>query len=146
MIVISIKYIVFVMRADNRGEGGILALTALIFPPGGPQRYNRRYLLVLLGIFSTALLYGDGMITPAISVLSAVEGLTVVNSGMTPWVLPIAIDHKKQLLTVAMADTTNVVALDQLRAILGGRVDVHPLLAGESEIETAVLPSVKVVA
>lgn len=53
-------------------------------------------------------------------------------------VLPIAIDHKKQLLTVAMADTTNVVALDQLRAILGGRVDVHPLLAGESEIETAI--------
>lgn len=91
MIVISIKYIVFVMRADNRGEGGILALTALIFPPGGPQRYNARYLLILLGIFGTALLYGDGMITPAISVLSAVEGLEVATPFFQPYIIPITI-------------------------------------------------------
>ncbi len=90
-IVISIKYIVFVMRADNRGEGGILALTALIFPPGGPQRYNRRYLLILLGLFGTALLYGDGMITPAISVLSAVEGLEVATPFFQPYIIPITI-------------------------------------------------------
>ncbi|MBX3052288.1 MAG: potassium transporter Kup [Caldilineaceae bacterium] len=91
MIVISIKYIVFVMRADNRGEGGILALTALILPPGGPQRYNRRYLLILLGLFGTALLYGDGMITPAISVLSAVEGLEVATPFFQPYIIPITI-------------------------------------------------------
>lgn len=91
MIVISIKYIVFVMRADNRGEGGILALTALVFPPNGIQRYNRRYLLILLGLFGTALLYGDGMITPAISVLSAVEGLEVATPFFQPYILPITV-------------------------------------------------------
>lgn len=90
-IVISIKYIAFVMRADNRGEGGILALTALIFPPDGPRRYNPRYLLILLGIFGTALLYGDGMITPAISVLSAVEGLEVATPFFRPYIIPITI-------------------------------------------------------
>ncbi len=90
-IVISIKYIAFVMRADNRGEGGILALTALILPPGGPQRYNRRYILILLGLFGTALLYGDGMITPAISVLSAVEGLEVATPFFQPYIIPITI-------------------------------------------------------
>ena len=75
LLVISIKYIAIVMRADNQGEGGILALTALL-----PQRrVNARgcWLLILLGIFGAALLYGDGMITPAITVLGAVEGLKV---------------------------------------------------------------------
>src|SRR5688572_957483 len=71
VLVISVKYIAIVMRADNQGEGGILALTALI-PVG---RSQSRLVLVLLGIFGAALLYGDGMITPAITVLSAVEGL-----------------------------------------------------------------------
>src|SRR6185369_10474514 len=71
-IVISIKYIAIVMRADNQGEGGILALTALL-PTGG----RVAPLLIGLGIFGAALLYGDGMITPAISVLGAVEGLQV---------------------------------------------------------------------
>lgn len=89
IIVISIKYIVFVMRADNDGEGGILALTALITPPGGDHRGERRY-LILLGLFGTALLYGDGAITPAISVLSAVEGLAVATPVFDPYVIPIA--------------------------------------------------------
>src|SRR5215203_4836679 len=75
LLVISIKYIAIVMRADNQGEGGILALTALL-----PQRKSDASkattpALLLLGIFGAALLYGDGMITPAITVLSAVEGL-----------------------------------------------------------------------
>ena len=73
VLVISVKYIAIVMRADNQGEGGILALTALI--PGGTG--GTRTVLVLLGIFGAALLYGDGMITPAVTVLSAVEGLKV---------------------------------------------------------------------
>ena len=90
LLVISFKYIVIVMRADNRGEGGILALTALIAPPG-PSAGKRAPLLLLLGIFGAALLYGDGMITPAITVLSAVEGLNVATPFFEPYVVPLAL-------------------------------------------------------
>ncbi|CAB4607494.1 unannotated protein [freshwater metagenome] len=90
IIIISIKYLLFVMRADNKGEGGILALTALVMPRKGPTA-AKAGLLVALGVFGTALLYGDGIITPAISVLSAVEGLEEVSASFTPWVIPIAI-------------------------------------------------------
>ena len=86
---ISIKYIAIVMRADNQGEGGILALTALL-----PQRRGNGPgwpALVLLGIFGAALLYGDGMITPAITVLGAIEGLTVVTPLFERYVVPIAV-------------------------------------------------------
>ena len=88
IVIISIKYLALVMRADNQGEGGILALTALIMPrtPSG----KRVAALVLLGIFGTALLYGDGLITPAISVLSAVEGFEVASSAFEAWVIPLA--------------------------------------------------------
>ncbi len=72
--IVSIKYIVFVLRADNKGEGGILSLLSLVLGPGKAS-VGRKKWLVFLGIFGAALLYGDGMITPAISVLSAVEGL-----------------------------------------------------------------------
>lgn len=89
--IISVKYITFVMRADNRGEGGILALTALINPRSDVKRGTTRYRLILLGLFGTALLYGDGMITPAISVLSAVEGLEVATPFFQPYILPITI-------------------------------------------------------
>ena len=90
IIIISIKYLSLVMRADNRGEGGILALTALVMPPHGQPRARRTALLVLLGVFGTALLYGDGLITPAISVLSAVEGFEVASSAFERFVLPVA--------------------------------------------------------
>ncbi|MCC6165844.1 MAG: potassium transporter Kup [Caldilineaceae bacterium] len=90
IIIISVKYLIFVMQADNEGEGGILALTALIRPPR-VQRYTRQWLLILLGLFGTALLYGDGMITPAISVLSAVEGLEIATPFFAPYVVPITI-------------------------------------------------------
>ncbi|MEJ2290970.1 MAG: KUP/HAK/KT family potassium transporter, partial [Deinococcales bacterium] len=90
VIVISIKYLIFVMRADNNGEGGILALTSLVAPSHG-KRGSRIWLLLLLGLFGTALLYGDGMITPAISVLSAVQGLEVATPVLTPYVIPITI-------------------------------------------------------
>jgi KUP system potassium uptake protein len=90
IVVISIKYLLFVMRADNRGEGGILALMSLIRqPPRG--RHNLRWVLVLLGIFGAALLYGDGIITPAISVLSAVEGLRIATPAFAHYVEPITI-------------------------------------------------------
>jgi KUP system potassium uptake protein len=90
VIIISVKYLLLVMRADNKGEGGILALTALVMPRRGPIA-AKAGLLVALGIFGTALLYGDGIITPAISVLSAVEGLEEVSPAFSSWVIPIAI-------------------------------------------------------
>jgi KUP system potassium uptake protein len=89
VFVISIKYAVFVLRADNQGEGGILALTALVSPERGTA--GRRLILIMLGLFGTALLYGDGMITPVISVLSAVEGLKVATPFFEPYVVPITI-------------------------------------------------------
>jgi KUP system potassium uptake protein len=90
IIIISIKYLSLVMRADNRGEGGILALTSLVMPKDRGDRTRRTSILVLLGVFGTALLYGDGLITPAISVLSAVEGFEVASSAFKQFVLPIA--------------------------------------------------------
>ncbi len=86
LLVISVKYIVIVMRADNQGEGGILALTALI-----PGAGKRRGILILLGIFGAALLYGDGMITPAVTVLGAVEGLKVASPVLHRYVVPAAV-------------------------------------------------------
>ena len=87
-IVVSVKYLIFVMRADNDGEGGILALTSLIIRRAVNSR--SRVILIGVGLFGTALLYGDGMITPAISVLSAVEGLEVAVPTLGPWVIVIA--------------------------------------------------------
>lgn len=78
ILVVCVKYLVFIMRADNRGEGGILALLALLLRDGAaPEHASRRRWLIVLGIFGAALLYGDGMITPAISVLGAMEGLQI---------------------------------------------------------------------
>jgi KUP system potassium uptake protein len=91
IIIISVKYLIFVMRADNQGEGGILALTALVMPRGEQRGLSRKKILVLLGLFGTALLYGDGMITPAISVLSAVEGLEVATPYFKPYIIPITL-------------------------------------------------------
>jgi KUP system potassium uptake protein len=88
IIIICIKYLTLVMRADNRGEGGILALTALIMPKGRARR--RSGALVMIGVFGCCLLYGDGLITPAISVLSAVEGFAVASPGVKDYVIPIA--------------------------------------------------------
>jgi KUP system potassium uptake protein len=87
-LVVTIKYVFIILRADNRGEGGSLALLALLSRslPGG----RRTQTLALLGVLATALFYGDAILTPAISVLSAVEGLSVVSDRFTPFVLPIA--------------------------------------------------------
>lgn len=77
-IIVSIKYVIFILRADNHGEGGILALATLISPPG--KSTSKRGLVIALGLFGASFLYADGMITPAISVLSAVEGLELTSS------------------------------------------------------------------
>ena len=89
MIVVTLKYVLILMRADNKGEGGSLALLALISRKTEGARWGKG--IVLLGVFACALFYGDSMITPAVSVLSAVEGLVVVQAGLQPFVLPIAI-------------------------------------------------------
>jgi KUP system potassium uptake protein len=106
IVVISIKYLAFVLRADNRGEGGILALTSLVTPVGA-LRAGRR-VLILLGLFATALLYGDGMITPAISVLSAVEGLGVATPFFEPYIVPITIAILVVLFSVQRFGTGGV--------------------------------------
>jgi len=90
ILVVSVKYIVFILRADNRGEGGILAMLALLLQQH-TTNLQRRVLLIALGLFGAALLYGDGMITPAISVLSAMEGLTVVSEHLDPFVVPLTL-------------------------------------------------------
>lgn len=90
VIVVTIKYLTFILRADNHGEGGIIALLAQVRLGRSTPRGKRTALLVL-GLFGAALLYGDGMITPAISVLSAVEGLGVTARGLQPLVIPITV-------------------------------------------------------
>ena len=90
IIVISVKYLLFVLRADNRGEGGILALMSLARPRSEGLK-GTRWLLIGIGLFGAALLYGDGVITPAISVLSAVEGIKVAAPGFERAVLPTTI-------------------------------------------------------
>jgi KUP system potassium uptake protein len=88
IIVVSLKYVVFIMRADNKGEGGIMALLALALRSVGGQP-RQRWLLAIIGIFGAALFYGDGVITPAISVLSAVEGVKVAAPNLGHWVVPV---------------------------------------------------------
>jgi KUP system potassium uptake protein len=87
IITVSVKYCLFVMRADNHGEGGILALMSLVAGRG----YGRAPVLVIMGLFGAALIYGDGIITPSISVLSALEGVNVASSALKPYVMPLAV-------------------------------------------------------
>ncbi|MGI9088053.1 MAG: potassium transporter Kup [Chthoniobacterales bacterium] len=86
VIIISIKYLLYVMAADNKGEGGILALLALL-----NRRAGQRFWFSMLSVFGAALLYGDGMITPAISVVSAVEGLKIATPIFDPYIVPLAV-------------------------------------------------------
>ncbi len=105
--VVSVKYLLFVMRADNQGEGGILALLALILPRSEAAR-ARTGLLAGLGLFGAALLYGDGAITPAISVLSAVEGLGIATERLDPLVVPITVGILLVLFRVQRYGTARV--------------------------------------
>ena len=108
--VVSFKYITFVLKADNRGEGGILALLALVRPRGKPGT-RRRAVLVGAGLFGAALLYGDGIITPAISVLGAVEGLTVATHIFEGWVPYLAAAILLALFLVQRTGTSRVGAV-----------------------------------
>lgn len=108
-LVVSIQYISILMRADNKGQGGSLALVALLTRTLRDAKYGG--IAVLLGVFATALFYGDSMITPAISVLSAVEGLTVVEAKLAPAVIPIAIGLLIFLFFLQSRGTAKVGAL-----------------------------------
>jgi KUP system potassium uptake protein len=90
IIVVSIKYVVFIMRADNRGEGGIMALIALALhsAKGNPKQYRA---IMLAGLLGAGMFYGDGMVTPAMSVLSALEGLTVATPAFQPFIIPMTL-------------------------------------------------------
>ncbi|MDH3307739.1 MAG: potassium transporter Kup [Acidimicrobiia bacterium] len=110
-LIVSVKYLLFVMRADNDGEGGILALTALIAPVGKSASKGFRRSLILIGLFGTALLYGDGMITPAISVLAAVEGLEIAAPGLERFVVPVSIAILMALFSIQRRGTAKVGAL-----------------------------------
>jgi KUP system potassium uptake protein len=90
MLLVSLKYVVIIMRADNHGEGGSLALLALVSELTA-HRPKLKWFVTVLGVFAAALFYGDGMITPAISVLSAVEGLDLVSHEFKNYILPITI-------------------------------------------------------
>lgn len=109
VLVVTIKYVVFTMRADNKGEGGSLALLALISNKVSGARWTTS--IVLLGVFATALFYGDSMITPAISVLSAVEGLTVINPGFRVLVVPLAVVLLVGIFMIQRRGTARVGAL-----------------------------------
>src|SRR5690349_6952924 len=107
MIIVTIKYVTIIMRADNKGEGGSLALLALINRTlGGKKRWTSG--IIMLGVFATALFYGDSMITPAVTVLSAVEGLTTVQAGLQPFVVPIAVGILIGLFLIQSRGTTKV--------------------------------------
>ena len=107
VLVVSLKYMTYVLRADNRGEGGTFALLALLGPMHGALR-RRRYLLMLLGILGASMLYGGAMITPAISVLSAVEGLQLVAPGLHDFVVPITLAILVLLFAVQRHGTAKV--------------------------------------
>jgi KUP system potassium uptake protein len=109
MLIVTIKYVVVAMRADNRGEGGSLALLALISRSMPGRKWTAS--LVMLGVLATCLFYGDAMITPAISVLSAVEGLTVVEASLEPLVIPISIGILVGLFLVQAHGTARVGAI-----------------------------------
>jgi len=91
VMIVGFKYLLFVFRADNHGEGGVIALTALIRGQSGSSRSQQRLGVVALGLFAACLLYGDGMITPAISVLSAIEGIGIITPVFDPYVIPLTI-------------------------------------------------------
>ena len=103
LIIISFKYLILILRADNRGEGGILALATLV-----SEVMHRGKFVFLLGLFGAALLYADGMITPAISVLSAVEGLHVATPLFDPYVIPLAVGILIGLFLFQSKGTTGV--------------------------------------
>ncbi|MBK7590835.1 MAG: potassium transporter Kup [Betaproteobacteria bacterium] len=143
IIIVTLKYVLLIMRADNRGEGGILALTALV-SHGLDPRGRIRWWLVGFGIFGSAMFYGDGMITPAVSVLGAVEGLEVLSPLLHPFIVPISLAILIGLFWIQRHGTASVgaffgpVCLAWFVAL--GALGAHQI-AREPGILAALLPS-----
>jgi len=110
LLVVTLKYVMFVMRADNHGEGGIMALLALA-QRGARGLPRLRWLIALIAIFGASLFYGDGVITPAMSVLSAVEGLKIAEPALVRWVMPISVVIVLALFVVQKRGTAKVGAV-----------------------------------
>jgi KUP system potassium uptake protein len=110
IVVVTLKYITLIMRADNRGEGGILALTALV-ARSLESAPRRRWWLVGFGIFGAAMFYGDGMITPAITVLGAVEGLEVIAPALHPYIVPVSVAIMVALFGIQKRGTASIGAM-----------------------------------
>src|SRR5438132_4209573 len=91
ILVVTIKYHVVIIRADNKGEGGVLALMALVNGTRLARGLSPRRLMIVLGIFGSALLYADGALTPAVTVMSAVEGLEIATPALASWVIPVTL-------------------------------------------------------
>ena len=109
ILVVAVKYLVFILRADNRGEGGVLAMLALLLQrQHRAEQRKRRMVLILLGVFGTALLFGDGIITPAISVLGAMEGLEVATPALQPFVVAATVAILFTLFMVQRFGTSGV--------------------------------------
>jgi len=141
VLVVTVKYLCFVLRADHHGEGGMFALLALV-----PDRFRADSIhrgrvtgVALLGVIGAALLYGDGIITPAISVLSAVEGLTIANTAFKPWVVPLTCIILIALFAIQRRGTGNVgrlfgpimlVWFTTLAALGVSHIAVHPAILG----------------
>ena len=107
IVVVSIKHVVFILRADNKGEGGMMALMALVLDQAKLNAGNKA-IVITLGLFGAALFYGDGAITPAISVLSAIEGLEVATPAFKSYVMPITIGILVALFAVQKYGTAVV--------------------------------------
>ena len=106
-LIVGIKYLTFVLRADNHGDGGVIALTALL-KSSRPGVGRTRWILISMGLFAACLLYGDGMITPAISVLSAVEGIRFITPVLNPYVVPLTITILAGLFLIQRRGTASV--------------------------------------
>jgi KUP system potassium uptake protein len=109
--IVTFKYLSVVMRADNQGEGGILALLALVRPHGDGRPKGKYRWLVVVGLFGAALLYGDGIITPAISVLGAVEGIAIATPALERWIVPLAVVIISALFAVQRRGTAGIGAV-----------------------------------
>lgn len=107
VIVISIKYLIFVLQAHNEGEGGVLSLAALATPIK-PSGIGEKWILIVIGVFGAALLYGDGVLTPAISVLSAMEGLSVATPALSPYIVPATVAILVGLFLIQSRGTAGV--------------------------------------
>src|SRR5213596_3121197 len=111
LLIVTVKYHVVIIRADNKGEGGVLALMALVNGRRLARGLTPRRLMIVLGIFGAALLYADGALTPAISVLSAVEGLEVATPALQPWVIPVTLVILIGLFLVQSRGTARIGAM-----------------------------------